>query len=306
MRLKGALLIAKFYENIERPCDPQNMTWPIIKLFLEQWKALMEPKTKDHGLLPKLTKNYPVCKWLESMVIYLDWKVRVCTAPLLCVVWAVALMLVNVPPLQADKPHLEEYGSIEGDLIARMLHNHALFKVDNGSVYDYVESAICWSEVAATIAPFRKPRDGCGAVKALKDLHAGKAIWDCLMKDANKALMTSTWSGTTSVTLLQHMGTHHKAWISLTECAKHIPVDVPNDKARVTYLMDLIKTSDPPVLAAVAAICQDDMDKRVNFTNLFVYLVPACPVTTKAAKKTRVAFEATVAAAAGAKTLGGL
>jgi hypothetical protein len=42
MRLKGAQKIVKFYENVGRDLDPQNMTWLIIKRFLEQWKALME------------------------------------------------------------------------------------------------------------------------------------------------------------------------------------------------------------------------------------------------------------------------
>ena len=39
---KGAMLIAKFYNDVGRPLDPGNMAWPIIKHFLEQWKALME------------------------------------------------------------------------------------------------------------------------------------------------------------------------------------------------------------------------------------------------------------------------
>ena len=36
MRLKGAQKIAKFYENVVRDLDPQNMTWLVIKRFLEE------------------------------------------------------------------------------------------------------------------------------------------------------------------------------------------------------------------------------------------------------------------------------
>ncbi len=68
------------------------------------------------------------------------------------------------------------------------------------------------------------------------------------------------------------MGAQRKAWISMQECADHVPVDVPNERARVTYLMDSIKTTDPTVLAALAAIRQDELDKRVNFKNSFAYL----------------------------------
>ena len=63
--------------------------------------------------------------------------------------------------------------------------------------------------------------------------------------------------------------------------------------------MDSIKTTDPTVLAALAAIRQDEIDKRVNFENSFAYLVPVCPVAAKAAKKTKVSFDVNVSGAAG-------
>ena len=82
MRLKGAQKIVKFYENVGRNLDPQNMTWLVIKRFLEQWKALMERKKEDFDLPPKLTKHHPVHKWMELMVLYLRQKVGVHDAPL--------------------------------------------------------------------------------------------------------------------------------------------------------------------------------------------------------------------------------
>jgi hypothetical protein len=88
MHLKDAQKIAKFYENVGRDLDPQNMTWLVIKCFLEQWKALMERKKEDFGLPPKLTKHYPVHKWMELMVLYLGQKVGVRNAPLAYVVRA--------------------------------------------------------------------------------------------------------------------------------------------------------------------------------------------------------------------------
>jgi hypothetical protein len=141
---------------------------------------------------------------------------------------------------------------------------------------------------------------------ALKSQHAGKAIWDHLVKEAEHTLSNKVWSGNTPTNLAQHMSMHRHAWITLTECAKHIPIDVPNDRARVTYLMDLLKTVDPTVLAAIAAVRQDEADKHVNFENTFAYLVPVCPVTAKTVKKTgKVAFNASVSGTSG-KTQGGL
>jgi hypothetical protein len=59
-------------------------------------------------------------------------------------------------------------------------------------------------------------------------------------------------------------------------------------------LLDSITTNDPNVLAATAAVCQNDADKRVNFENSFTFLAPTCSVTAKEAKKGRVSFDANV------------
>ncbi len=72
MRLKGAMLIAKFYDDVGCPLDPGNMLGIVIKRFLEQWKALMERKKADHGAPPKLTKNQVVHKWVDLFILYLS------------------------------------------------------------------------------------------------------------------------------------------------------------------------------------------------------------------------------------------
>ena len=90
----------------------------------------------------------------------------------------VAAVDATPPACQAGDPHSVETGSIEGDLTARMTHNHPLYKVDNGSVFDMIEIAVRGHDVAATIAPFRCARDGRGALLALKSQHAGPACWE--------------------------------------------------------------------------------------------------------------------------------
>jgi hypothetical protein len=110
-----------------------------------------------------------------------------------------------------------------------MTHNHALFKVDNGSVFDFIEISTLGSDVTSLIAPFHKTRDGRGALNALKTQHAGKAVYDRLVKDAEQTLSNKIWNGITSTTLASHMGAQRKAWIPMQECADRVPVDVPND-----------------------------------------------------------------------------
>ena len=60
--------------------------------------------------------------------------------------------------------------------------------IHTGSVFDMIEIAVRGHDVAATIAPFRRARDGCGALLALKSQHARKAIYDQLVKEAENVL----------------------------------------------------------------------------------------------------------------------
>ena len=77
MRLKGVMLIVKFYDDVGCPLDPDNMAWPVIKRFLEQWKALMERKKTENVTPPKISKNQVVHKWIDAFAIHLSQKVGV-------------------------------------------------------------------------------------------------------------------------------------------------------------------------------------------------------------------------------------
>ncbi len=56
----------------------------------------------------------------------------------------------------------------------------------------------------------------------------------------------------------------------------------------------------------MAAVRQDDADKRINFENAFTFLAPSCPVIAKAAKKGRATFEVNVSGTGGKSHQGGL
>ncbi len=162
------MLIAKFYNDVGCPLDPDNMLWIVIKHFFEQWKALMERKKADHGAPPKLTKNQAVHKWVDSFILYLSQTVGVHNAPLDYIVRAIAAVNATPPTCQLGEPHSVKTGSIDGNLTVRMPHNHPLYKVDNGAVFDMIESTVRGHNVAATIAPFCCAQDGRGALLALQ------------------------------------------------------------------------------------------------------------------------------------------
>ncbi len=132
---------------------------------------------------PKLTKNFSMHKWLDSFVLCLCQKVGVRDCPLEYVVCELATVAVLAPPLKAGEPLSEEHGgSIEGNMIARMLHLHSLLKADNGAVFQLIETAVHGTPIAASIAPFRHNQNGRRAFFAIQAQHAGKDVWDKLSR----------------------------------------------------------------------------------------------------------------------------
>jgi hypothetical protein len=91
------MIIVKFYDDVRRLLDPDNMAWPVIKHFLEQWKALMEQKKAEIGTPPKITKNQAVHTWIDAFTLHLSQKVGVRNAPVAYVVQAVAAVDATPP-----------------------------------------------------------------------------------------------------------------------------------------------------------------------------------------------------------------
>jgi hypothetical protein len=232
--------------------------WPVIKNFVEQWEALMEKKKATIGDPPRLSKDKIVHKWLEQFSQYLGDKIGARNAPFTYLTRPDSLPPAILAARAATQPYSTDYESIEQELKFRVEHDHTLGKSDNNALFQMLDRSTSGHDVGATIAPFRRTQDGRGAILAIKGQHAGRHVWDKLVKDANIVLQTRTWTGTTSITLSQHTSGQRKAYIQLTEAAMHAPADVPNNRQRVTYLLDSMKTENPKVLAGIAAIEQDE------------------------------------------------
>ena len=88
-------------------------------------------------------------------------------------------------------------------------------------------------------------------------------------------LQTRTWSGATTITLLQHTLMQRKAYMQLTEAAENVPAEVPGPRQLVTYCLDSLKTVEPKVLAGMAAIEQDELGKQRDFElSVIFYCLP--------------------------------
>ena len=288
MRLLGAMRLVKFYKAINREIDPAGMEWPVIKNFLKQHEALKESKTKssEDSSIPKISKVLPVHNWIQSTTNYVNRILGARVSGLGYVLRENTAVVVPAPARAVNEPYSEEYGSIDGDHFNRLSHSHALYKIDNGTVYDIIEHGTRGSDIAPTVAPWRKTRDGRSAMKAVIDQHEGVRVWDDLVKSAKEVLAGGRkWTGTTQFTTSQHCNVHRKAYIALVEAQDHVAVQIPDGRTRVTNLMDSFDTQIPEMLVALSSVRQDELNKRINFEAAAAFLIQSCTVTAKQAKK---------------------
>jgi len=283
IRIDGARMLVLYYIRVGRTLEPADMQWPVIKNFVEQWKALKEKKKADIGIPPKLTKDKQIYKWLEQMNQYLSTYFGVRDAPYTYLTRPDVLPPAVHGPRVIDQPYSEEYTSIEQEMTARVSHDHTLGRSDNATLFQLIEKSVQGHIAAETIAPFKRTQDGRGAFMAIKDQYAGKAVWDRNVKEANARLQTVTWSGNTSQTLQQHTALQRRAYAMLAEAAEHVPTEIPGGRQRTTYLLDSLKTDNPKMLAGMAAIEQCTV-KRDSFEDSVTYLLPFDPVAAKTSK----------------------
>ena len=101
--------------------------------------------------MPKNTKNLPIIKWTEAFQDFLNRVIGGRMIPLAYVIQIDPQVPGMAPPLAANQPHSTEHGSVEGELIARATHTHALFRDDNSVVCYNLKEASRGTSYAASI-----------------------------------------------------------------------------------------------------------------------------------------------------------
>ena len=84
--------------------------------------------------MPKASKALPVIKWSGEFTDFLHRVVGIRMIPLAYVVRKNVVPARFLLPLAQDRPHSEDYGSIEEEIIDLASHAHWLLKNDLSSV----------------------------------------------------------------------------------------------------------------------------------------------------------------------------
>ena len=139
-RLTVACDLIRFYQTVGRDLTAANIQWnQVMSNFEIQWKALKDKQDEDDPDVPKITKALPIIKWTEAFQDFLNRVIGAWMIPLAYVIRIDPQVPGLAPPLAPNQPHSTEHESVEGELIARASHTHALFRDDNSVVYYHLK-----------------------------------------------------------------------------------------------------------------------------------------------------------------------
>ena len=267
-----------------------SMRWNnVIKNFEIQWKALKTKKDEDTPEVPKISKSLPIVKWTEAFQDHLHRVIGVRMIPLAYVIRMNQDVPAVAPPLQAGQPHSEAHRSIEGEMIARASHTHAMFRDDNAAVYFVLEEATRSMSYAASIKPFQKTKNGCSARLTFMNQYAGNDKWEAEIHKQDDLLHTHVWKGQSNFPLEGFIAQHRNAFVSMQQCAEHIAYQLPNELTRVGYLLEGIQCSDPGLQAAIVSMQTDNgaNGMRSDFERAVAHLLSYVPVAWKRSAGTK-------------------
>lgn len=166
-------------------------TWPLIaQLTWQEWSGwssrtslssmklsrqkTSKSKSLDNATILKISKTLPVHHWIQMILTFVNCILGARMAGLDYVLCDDTVVIaIQVFTCAADKPYSEEYSSIEGDHLHRLSHTHAVFKINNGQVFDIIKQGTRGSDIAPTVAPWCQTRNRQAAMKAIVDQHAG-------------------------------------------------------------------------------------------------------------------------------------
>jgi len=118
---------------------------------------------------------------------------------------------------------------------------------------------------------------------AIKNQFAGKDKWLSELKKQEDMMHQGIWKGTNIISLEKFVGYHRHAYISMERCADYIDYQLPNQRTRVTYLLQAIQCNDAPLQAAMALVRADEQGKMNDFEATAAYLLQYDPVAKKRA-----------------------
>ena len=176
MRLKVDTKAVKYFNSIDRPLTMNMMTWDnYLRNFKMEWEYLQEMKKGNNdSSLPIILKTLPIDKWFEAHKTYCTTYVGQsgCT---LSWIYREESDVPTAEALAPDQPYSAEHGLVDEEMVQRLARAGCQFKADKNTGLSHVVTATLGTIYAKTLSPFKRSKDSCSAMIAMKAQFAGPA-----------------------------------------------------------------------------------------------------------------------------------
>ena len=284
LRLEHAANLVRHYAVCNRPLTVANMQWsPVIESYYEYWESL-ETQLKDSPpVLPKITKALPLMQWQDAFDSYLSRVHGARSVPLTYVIREKVAIANPLPDLVQHQVYSAENGSAEKEMVATANHTSGLYRIDNARVYYALTQATLGTSYASSVTPFANAQNGRAAYMALQSQFAGPDKWQDLLRKQKDFLQNRKWTGQQNMTLETFVSQHRQAHVLMTQCQRHITVELPTEYSRVTALLDSIECDNSRLQAALSQVRTDDSATGLhhNFEQAVIVILPQDPVALK-------------------------
>ncbi len=157
MRLKIAGRVVEYYNRTSRTLTAQSMMWARLNNFNIEHKVLQDrKKANDELSLPKISKSLSIVAFFEAYETFCHEFIGAANCPLAWIYREDEAVDPTAPLLAADQPYSQEHKSVAGEMVARMGHNHALYRIDNATGFTQLVTETLGTHYASTIAPFKR------------------------------------------------------------------------------------------------------------------------------------------------------
>ena len=109
----------------------------------------------------------------------------------------------------------------------------------------------------ASINPFQRSKYGRGALLGVQSQYADQEKWQAELITQECIIHKQLWKGQGQFTLDSFLGQHRNAFVTMQECAQHVPYQLTNAQTRVTHLLDNIHCDNAPLQAAMRLVRND-------------------------------------------------
>ena len=272
-RMKDAAYTAKYYEMIGRGISSDSLSADRILEF----KVLKELQKnhKDPDKFPVISKTFSITKALDALPGYLRERLG-CRGVALSYIIRENPTPGAIPAQVAGSVTSTDYSSIMDELIAYCPHYGPEFDEDNATVLSILREMTKDTSYISSITPHVRGRNGRAAFMALSQHNMGNVRFQKLVDDAEELVTRRIWDGkNTRYVLKTHIARHRDAYNDMVQSSQYITYNLPDNRTRVTRLLNSITSNDTAVVSAKTQILASAQLEH-NFEAAAEFLLKCC------------------------------